>query len=107
MAASASASASAPALALTRVELVNKTQLDWLLIQVKTYVDEAWRPQVAGALHRCIEAYDDDQGGYTVEYHQKTYGGKAIGRLWDLLQNAESLLSTSRSRGSSPTLWGL
>ena len=80
----ASASASAPALpsALTRVELVNKTQLDWLLTQVKTYVDEDWRPQVAGALHRCIEAFDDDQGGYTVEYHQKTYGGKAMGRLW-------------------------
>jgi hypothetical protein len=29
--ASASASAPAPAPALTRVELVNKTQLDWLL----------------------------------------------------------------------------
>ncbi len=31
---------------------------------------------------RCIEAYDDDQGGYTVEYHQETYGGRAMGRLW-------------------------
>jgi hypothetical protein len=49
------------------------------LTQVKTYVDEAWRPQVAGALYRCIKAYDDDQGGYTVEYHQKTYGGRAMG----------------------------
>ena len=66
------ASASAPTPALTRVELVNKTQLDWLLTQVKTYVDETWRPQVAGALRRCIEAYDDDQGGYAVDYHQKS-----------------------------------
>ncbi len=82
MAASASASASTPAPALTRVELVNKTQLDWLLTQVITCVDEAWRPQVAGALHQCIEAYNDEQGGYTVEYRQKSYGGKAMGRLW-------------------------
>ncbi len=80
--ASVSTSTPAPSPALTRVELVNKTQLYWLLTQVKTYVDEAWRPHIAGALHRCIEAYDDDQGGYAVEYHQKTYGGKTIGRLW-------------------------
>ena len=73
-------SASAPALA--RVQLVNKTQLDWLLTQVNTYVDDTWCPQVAGALHRCIEAYDDHHGGYTVEYRQKTYGGKVMGRLW-------------------------
>ncbi len=82
MAASASASASASAPALTRVEMVNKTQLQWLLTQVNTYVDDTWPPQVAGALHRCIEACDDDQGGYTVEYHQKSYDGKAMGRLW-------------------------
>ncbi len=63
MATSAFASASAPAPALHRGELVNKIQLDWLFTQVKTYVDDTWRPQVAGALHRCIEAYDDDQGG--------------------------------------------
>ena len=54
------ASTSALAPAVTRIELVTKTQFDWLFTQVKTYVDEAWRPQVAGALHRCIEAYDDD-----------------------------------------------
>ncbi len=78
----ASASASAPAPALTRVELVNKTQLDWLLTLVNAYVDDTWRSQVAGALHRCIEAYTDDQGGYTVEYRQKSYDGKAMGRLW-------------------------
>jgi hypothetical protein len=65
MAASACASASTPA--LIRVEMVNKTQLKWLLTQVNIYVNDAWRPQVAGALHRCIEAYDDDEGGYTVE----------------------------------------
>ena len=74
--------ASATAPALPRIELVNKTQLDWLPTKVKTYSDKAWCPQVAGALHRCIEAYDDDQGGYTVEYHQKTDGGRAMGRLW-------------------------
>ncbi len=49
---------------------------------MNTYVDGTWRPQVAAALNRCIDAYDDVQGGYTVEYRQKTYGGKAMGRLW-------------------------
>jgi hypothetical protein len=78
---SASASAFAPAPALTRVEMVNKTQLQWLLTHANTYVDDTWRPQVTGALHRYIEAYDDDKGGYTVEYRQKRYDRKAMGRL--------------------------
>ncbi len=62
--ASASASASASAPAITRVD---KTQPQWLLTQLNTYADDTWRPQVTGALHRCIDAYDDDQCGYTVE----------------------------------------
>ena len=49
---------------------------------MNNYVDDTWRPNVAGALRRCIEAYNDDQGGYTVEYRQISYGGKAMGRLW-------------------------
>ena len=85
MAASASASASAPASApviITRVELVNKTQLQRLLTQVNSYVDDTWCRQVTGAIRRCIDAYDDDQGGYSVEYRQKAYDGKAMGPLW-------------------------
>jgi hypothetical protein len=62
MVASASASVSAPVLApaLTRVELVNKIQFQWLLTQVNTYVDDTWCSQVTGDLNRCINAYDDD-----------------------------------------------
>ncbi len=76
-----SASAYVPAPALTCVELVNKTQLQWLLTHVSAFLDDMWRPQVTGALHRCIDHYDDNQGGYTVEYRQKSHGGKAMGRL--------------------------
>ena len=82
MAVFTSDSTSAPAPALTRVELVNKTQLQWLLTQVNTYVNDTWRPQVNAAPNRYIDAYDDDQGVYTVDHRQKSYNGKAMGRLW-------------------------
>ena len=67
---------------LRRLETFPKRTLQWLMTIVELHVDEAWRPQVAGALERCIEAYDDSAGGYVVEYHKKIYGGEAIGRQW-------------------------
>jgi hypothetical protein len=97
-------SASAPAPVLTRVEMVNKTQLQWLLTQVNNYVDDTRRPQVVGALIRRIGAYDDDMSVYTVEYRQKVYGGKAPGRLW-----ASSGMHSFYKplRWSAQTLWEL
>ena len=53
-----------------RVERIKKCQLGWLNSHVWHYADKASRPQVAAAIQRCIDAYDDVEEGYVVEYHR-------------------------------------
>jgi hypothetical protein len=51
-----------------------------LKAQIFHHADEASRPQVAAAIQRCIDAYDDVDEGYVVEYHRKVFGGNVAGR---------------------------
>jgi hypothetical protein len=53
-----------------RVERIKKCQLGSLNSHVWHYADKASRPQVAAAIQRCIDAYDDVEEGYVVEYHR-------------------------------------
>ncbi len=65
---------------MRRVERIQKCQLDWLKAHVWHYANEASRPQIAAAIQRCIDADDDVEKGYVVEYYRKVFGGNAAGR---------------------------
>ena len=64
---------------MRRVERVKKCQLGWLKAHMENSTDEDWHAQVAAAIQRGIDAYDDVQEGYVVEYHRKVFGGNAAG----------------------------
>jgi hypothetical protein len=65
---------------MRQVERIQKYQLGWLNAHVDFNAEWDCRPQVAAFIQRFIDAYDDMEKGYVVEYHRKVFNGNAAGR---------------------------
>jgi len=65
---------------MRRVEKIQICQQGWLKAHVEDFADEEWYAQVATSIQRCIDAYDNAEGGYVVEYHRKVFDGIPAGR---------------------------
>ena len=94
---------------MRRVEHIKKCQLGWLKARVDFYADEASRPQVAAAIQRCIDAYDDEEEGYVVEYHRKVFGGSPAGRQFAScgMQSLYKPFRAAIARASQLTDWDI
>ncbi len=91
---------------MRRVERIKKCQLGWLKAHVENYTDKGWHAQVTAAIQRCIDAYDDVEEGYVVEYHRKVIGGSAAGRQFALC-GMQSLYKPFRAAIARATAHGL
>ncbi len=65
---------------MCRVEKIQICKLEWLKAHVEDFADEGWYAHVATSIQRCIDAYDNAEGGYVVEYHRKVFDGILAGR---------------------------
>ncbi len=94
---------------MRRVERIQKCQLGWLKAHVENYTDEGWHAQVSAAIQRCIDAYDDVEEGYIVEYHRKVFGGNAAGRQFAScgMQSLYKPFRAAIARASQLTDWDI